>query len=237
MIRTLALTAAAFTLTACNADTIYQAQAPKRTISVTGEGSVSAAPDMAILNFSVRTRGDSASQAFTNASARMAGLVDALKGEGIEPRDLQTEQISVNPVYGQNDRGFRDQSRIVGYESYQSLTVRLRNIPAAGGVIDKAVSAGANELGSFSLGFSDPAALSDQIRVAAVKDAVRKADMMAKAAGAERLPVMTLSASGSAPRPMMMRAAAMEADFAAAPPVEAGEQQLRMTVSATFSLR
>lgn len=237
MIRTLALTATALTLTACNADTIYQAPAPKRTISVTGEGSVSAAPDMAILNFSVRTRGDTASDAFSNASRRMAGVVDALKAEGLEPRDLQTEQIRVNPVYGQNDRGYRDQSVIVGYESYQSLTVRLRAIEMAGGVIDKAVGAGANELGGFSLGFSDPSALSDQIRVAAVEDAVRKARMMAEAAGAELGPVINLSASGSSPRPVALRAAAMEADFAAAPPVEAGEQQLKMTVSATFSLR
>ncbi|GGY50494.1 SIMPL domain-containing protein [Parvularcula lutaonensis] len=240
MIRTLAAASAILATTAaCTDDTIIQPVRELRSISVTGEGSVSAVPDLAILSFSVSSRAATAGDAFAAASRQMNSVLSAIKEEGVEARDRQTGQVSLSPVYGRDpERGFQDRTRIVAYEATNSLTVRLRDIESAGEVIDAAVRAGANGLDSFRLGFDDPKALQDQARIAAVQDARRKASDMADAAGAALGEVLTISTTGGGYRPQapMMR---MQADMAmeqAAPVIEAGEQDMRVTVSATFRL-
>lgn len=239
MIRTLIAASALLVATAaCTDDTIIQPQKEFRSITVTGQGSVSAKPDLAVLSFSVRSRAATAGDAFAAASREMNEVLAAIEDQGVAARDRQTGQVSLSPVYGRDEqRGFQDRSRIVGYEAYNSLTVRLRDIESAGAVIDAAVRAGANGLDSFRLGFDDPKALQDEARIAAVENAMEKASAMAEAAGAKLGDVITLSTGGSTsgPQPMVR----MQADMAmaeAAPMIEAGEQDLQVTVSATFRL-
>ncbi|MEM6747996.1 MAG: SIMPL domain-containing protein [Pseudomonadota bacterium] len=238
MVRGLTAALAALALTACTFEESRAQDHQVRSITVQGEGVVTAAPDIAILRFSVRTRGESAGDAFSANSNQMRSVVDVLKDQGIEPRDLQTDQISLSPVYDQNSRGYQDRTRIVAYEAMNSLTVRLRDIETAGAAIDAAVRAGANELQSFRMGFDNPKAMQDEARVAAVKDAKAKAEAMAEAAGASLGDVLTINASSdSSPQPMMMRAMAMESDMASPAPIEAGEQQVQVRVTAVFELQ
>lgn len=230
------LAAPLFFAAACTNDTIVQQNVPARSISVTGEGAVSAVPDLAILTFSVVTRDKEAGAAFTAASERMNAVLAAIEEQGVEARDRQTGRIGLDPVYGQ-DGNYRDRSRIEAYEASNTLIVRLRNIELAGNVIDAAVRAGANGLDSFRLTFDDPAALEEEARIAAVRDAASKARAMADAAGARLGEVISLSVGGGSPRPqpVMMRSMAME--DAAVPTISAGEQDVRVTVSATFALK
>ncbi|MEO1043134.1 MAG: SIMPL domain-containing protein [Pseudomonadota bacterium] len=225
-------------LTACALEESRADDHQRRAITVQGEGIVTGTPDIAILRFSVRTPGEGAAEAFSANSNQMRSVVDVLKAQGIEPRDLQTDQISLSPVYDQNSRGYQDRRRIVAYEATNSLTVRLRDIEAAGAAIDTAVRAGANELQSFRMGFDDPKSMQDEARIAAVKNAKAKAEAMAEAAGARLGPVLTINASSSSsPQPVMMRAMAMEADMASPAPIEAGEQQVQVRVTAVFELQ
>lgn len=236
---TRALLAAAALLAAVPACAEDMDRRPVRMISVTGEGTVAAVPDIAVLRFSVETRADVAGAAFSESSRLMNAVLAALEAQGIEPRDRQTGQIRLNPIYARDrDNGYQDRSRIVAYEALTTLTVRLRNIEAAGSVIDAAVKAGANGLDSFSLAFDDPQALEAEARVAAVRDAVAKAEAMAEAAGARLGEVLTLSAGGGGgmPRPEPMMRSMVMAEAADVPVIEAGEERLRVTVSATFAL-
>jgi uncharacterized protein YggE len=210
-----------------------------RSISVAGQGRVTGTPDMAVLNFSVRNRGKTAGEAFSGSSERMNAVISAFKEAGIEPRDLQTAQVNLNPVYAQNERGYQDRARIVAYEAVQTLTVRLRDIETAGEMIDLGVGSGANELQSFTLTIDETEALEDEARVAAVRDARRKAEMMAEAAGASLGQVMTISAyqGGGRPVPMMASARMASADVAEEMSIEAGEQELTVNVQVTFALK
>ncbi|MEM1380782.1 MAG: SIMPL domain-containing protein [Pseudomonadota bacterium] len=230
--------AAALALSSCTQDTILQAKSEPRTITVVGEASVHAVPDIAVLNFSVRAQAVTSAEAFSNASATMNQVVTALKAMEVADRDLQTNRLALNPIYARDERGRYDRDEIVGYEAFQALTVRVRSIENAGAVIDAAVQAGANGLDGFSMAIDDPKALRDEARVAAVVDAKAKARAMAEAAGAELGEVMTLSVydDGGRPQPILARTAAVEADFAG-PSVQAGEQQVSLTVNATFRLK
>ena len=239
MTRILAATAAtAALLSACTQDTIIQGPSDIRSVTVTGEAEIAAAPDVALLDFSVTSRSANSGAAFTDASRKMNAVIEAVRGQGVEVRDLQTNQVSLSPVYGRDDAGRMDRSTIVAYEAFQSLTVRLRSIEKAGAVIDTAVGAGANGLNSFRMAIDDPKALRDAARVAAVKDAQAKAKAMAEAAGAELGEVMSLNSYDDVggPRPVMARAMSAEA-MDAAPNIQAGEQEVRVTVNATFRLK
>lgn len=238
-LRLFAASAAAIALlAACGQPTVLETSPEVRSISVTGEAEINAVPDVAILDFSVETRAVSSADAFSEASRAMNAVISTLKDRGIEARDLQTNQVSLSPVYSRDEDGRTDRTKIIAYRAYQSLTVRLRTIGEAGETIDAAVGAGANGLNSFRMAIDDPKALRDEARVAAVEDARAKAEAMAEAAGAKLGPVMTLSAhnNGMRPRPMAMRTMAME-DASSAPSIEAGEQSVSMTVSAVFAIQ
>ncbi|MEE4211726.1 MAG: SIMPL domain-containing protein [Parvularcula sp.] len=224
-------------LAACSTNG-FAAELTERTISVSGEGNAYGVPDMAVLNFSVRSRAETAGAAFKASSRDMNAVIAAFKKAGIEARDLQTADVNLNPVYAQNDRGFQDRARIVAFEGYQTLTVRLRDIETAGEMIDLGVSSGANELQSFALTIDDAQALEDEARVAAVKDARRKAELLAEAAGTKVGEVITINAQSSGYRQpivatgRMVMAEAVQDEMK----VEAGEQQVSVSVQITFAL-
>ncbi|MEM1409545.1 MAG: SIMPL domain-containing protein [Pseudomonadota bacterium] len=227
-------------MAACSEGLIIQpSDAPQkqRSISVRGEAVVTAVPDIAVLSFGVSVSQPTSTAAFEQASIKTNAVIAALKDAGIEDRDVQTEQVSLRPIYAENDRGRRDRNVIVAYEAYQGLVVRLRQIKSAGSVIDAAVRAGANGLNSFQMTIDDTAGLRDEARVVAVKNAVGKASRMAEAAGASLGPVLSLSANdNNRPRPMARGALMAMEEVDAAPSIEAGEQTIQVTVNATFSL-
>ena len=65
------------------------------TLSLTGEGTVRAKPDMATLQLGVVAEATTARDALSENTSRMAGIVAALRGDGIESRDLQTSDFSI----------------------------------------------------------------------------------------------------------------------------------------------
>ena len=68
-----------------------------RTISVTGTGTVEAAPDMATLMIGVTTQGVTAAEALAENSKATEAVIARLTGSGVEARDMQTSNLSINP--------------------------------------------------------------------------------------------------------------------------------------------
>ena len=116
------------------------ADKPIPRILVTGEGSVDLAPDMAVLTLTVTRQAETARAALDANSSAMRDVQTAMKTKGIEGRDLQTSGFSIQPSYfypPQEPSGKREPPKIVGYTVRNSLTVRVRDISAVGGVLDK----------------------------------------------------------------------------------------------------
>ena len=129
------------------------AEAPFRVVTVTGEGTVQASPDLATLSIGVTTQGDTAASALGSNSAALAKVMDRLRAAGIEDRDLQTSGLSLNPNWTSDESG---NSRISGYVASNQLTVRVRALPMLGAVLDAAVADGANTLNGLTFGLADP---------------------------------------------------------------------------------
>ena len=101
------------------------------TITVRGEGSVAAAPDMATVMLGVTTEAGTAAEALDRNSRAMAAVMEQLRQEGLEERDLQTETLSLSPRFA--DRPVEGgQPPVVAYVAENTLTVRLRELARLG---------------------------------------------------------------------------------------------------------
>jgi len=177
---------------------------PVPRILVSGQGSANVAPDMAVLSLTVTREADSAREALDASSATMHDVLEAMRAEGIEARDLQTSNFSIQPRYSQpavGRSGQREAPRIVGYTVRNSLTVRIRDISALGAILDRSVTLGVNEGGNIMFTNADPSAAIEQARIMAVQQAVAKAQTLATAAGVEAGRILEISEPSSNPRP------------------------------------
>lgn len=202
------------------------------TIRITGEGAVSAVPDIASVSVGVETTADEAAAALSENSEAMGRTIAALEASGIGARDRQTSGLSVQPVYTRPDRG--EARELSGYRVVNQLSVTVRDLDSLGGVLDALVSAGANRLGSIDFRIEEPAPLLDEARRAAVADARRAAEAYAGAAGVSLGPVLSISEGGGRPEPRP-HAGEVRA-LAAAVPVERGEETLRASVTIVWAL-
>jgi uncharacterized protein len=201
-------------------------------ISVSGEATVSVAPDLAQIEAGVTSDAKTAREASDANNAAMGKVLLALKGAGIEEKDFQTSRLSLQPQYAPNRTG---PSPVVGYRASNRVTVRLRDVSKVAGVIDTLVAAGANDIGGINFTVSNASKLLDDARAQAVADARRKAEIYAKAAGVTLGAPLRISEEG-APGPMTFRK--MAAPMAAsAAPIAQGEETLQVTISVSWAIK
>ncbi len=207
-----------------------------RWIEVAGEGAVNAAPDFARVTLGVTTAGKDAGEAIAANAKSANALVMLIKSEGVAPADIRTSGMSISPIFSQPSPGQAREAAITGYTVSNDVTVIVRDIPRLGALIDKAVAAGANAIYGIAYGENDPGALLDKARPLAVADARRKAEIYARAGGAQIGRLMELTEETGAQPPVGFAARAYAPGGAAATPIEAGEDKLRVIVTARFEL-
>ena len=212
------------------------------TISIEGRGEVQAAPDTAFITSGVTSQGENAKAALDANTAAMSELIATLKAAGIDAKDIQTSAFSVSPNYVYSDQrdanGFNIPPKINGYIVSNNVTVRVRDLPSLGGVLDKAVSVGANTINGVNFTVADPSKLYDEARKAAFADAKTKAGLYAVAADVTLDNIVSISESqgGVQPEAFMMKAMVPPAGAARDVPVEAGELTYAINVSVQWSL-
>jgi uncharacterized protein YggE len=206
--------------------------APPPMISVTGEASLSVAPDLAQIDAGVTSDAKTARDAATSNNASMGKLLLALKGAGLDEKDYQTSRLSLQSQYAPNQSG---PPVVTGYRASNRVTIRLRDVTKVAGVVDLLVGAGANEIGGINFMVSQASKLLDDAREQAMTDARRKAEIYAKAAGVTIGGPLSITEEGS-PAPVMFRAKAMGAPSAATP-IAQGEETLHVAVSVSWAIK
>lgn len=210
------------------------AQEAMRRMTLTGTGIVLVAPDMATINLGVSSFDEKASQAMQQNSSAMARIFKSLKEANIEPRDIQTSQLSLNPRW---EHRSNSQPRIIGYEALHTLMVRVRALPSVGSVLDVLTKLGANRINSISFGIQKPRPHQDDARRAAVRDARAKAELYAEAAGIELGQILSLSENGGVQRPQPMARMEMAMAASDAVPIAEGELGIRSNVTIVFEIK
>jgi uncharacterized protein YggE len=204
------------------------AAVPEKRITVTGEATMAAMPDEAMIRVGVMSQGKTAREATDSNAKAMTAVINAIKSAGVADNDIQTARLALQPQFEQGKNGG---NHLTGFRASNDVNVRLHEIEKLPGLLDQAVSAGANEISGIQFVVSDASKRLDETRAAAVADARRKADIFAKAAGLTVGRAISITEDGASPaHPVPMMRATV------ASPVAPGEQTLRAAVTVTYEL-
>lgn len=205
--------------------------APLNTVTAGGTGTVTSPPDVAEMYFGATFAAEDAKSALDQASKAADDITAAVKGAGVDAKDIQTANVSVYP----EQSGDGQSIQITGYRASIQVRVKLRDLEAVGSVISAASDAGANEIGgpTFTLSNDSPAR-NDAIELA-IDDARTRAEVMAKAAGKSLGEIISVSeASVSIPPVYYDMGAKASADSVA---IEPGQLDISSSVTVVFELK
>lgn len=204
------------------------------TISVNGSGLASAQPDVMDVQLGVETIDPDAGQAISQNTSKMNAVMSALKELGVADKDIQTANYSmwIEQIYDQNGQPTGEQR----YHVTNLVNVRLRDLTRAGELLQKATTAGANNIGGISFSVADPSALQREARDQAVADAKAKAEQLATALGVKVGRVRQISEYTSSvyPQPVARAADAMGGGGQVA--VAGGSYNVVIDVSVVFDI-
>lgn len=232
--------------------------APDATLlSVTAEGQSRRTPDLALFSAGVVTQGTNAAEALTANAARMDRVMAALKRAGIEPRDLQTSAVSLQPRYSDPERDAQlrarearqsyippaqpEMPRIIGYEARNTLSIRVRRLGQMGRIIDTLVDEGANQIDGPNFTVEEQREALDEARTEAITNARARAELYARAAGLRVSRILSISESGGFyPVNQIIvtgRAAGAPPPPPPPTPIAPGEVALGVSLSVQFELK
>lgn len=209
----------------------------KRTMNVSGQGTVKATPDIAYVSLGVVTEHTNAKTAQQDNAKAMDKIVTAIKAAGIAESDIKSVNYSIYPKYNYNQR--TGTSSIDGYTVNNSIQVTVRDIKKTGNIIDLASTNGANISSQISFGLSDYEKYYNEALKNAVEIAKKRASTMAGALGIKLdVPVSVSENGGYSPVYSYNSYGAYEAraamEDAATTPVSAGSMEIRASVNMTY---
>lgn len=216
------------------ADTVNPPHAATPSITVTGMGEVHNQPDMARVSIGVVTQESTAVEALDKNTEAVEKLMAALKAHKIADKDIQTSNFSISPQYDYDRSNQPQPPRLTGYRVMNQVRIAVRKIADLGAVLDKVVTAGANQINQVTFEIDEAESLRDTARQMAIRDARRKAALYAKEAQLRLGPVLTVvEAGGTVPVQPFGIAMAQEAR---AVPIAPGELTIRQEVRVTFAI-
>jgi len=191
-----------------------------------------------VVDFGVESQGPTAKAALDANTKNMSALMAMLKSSGIENKDIQTSNFTVQPRY--DDRPNVNPPKIVGYVVSNSVSAAVRRLDDLGGLLDKAVTAGSNQISNINFTVAAPQAAQDEARRAAVKDALRKANLLTDAAGVKLGALQSMNEAGGNFIAPMARKSRMQADapmLAQAVPVAEGQVSITAEVNMVWEMQ
>ena len=208
--------------------------------SVSGSGVVYAKADIANITIGFKTETKStAAEATKESSAKMNEIIKELKKLNVDEKDIKTTQYNLNPVYDWTDRTGR---KLKGYEVYQTVSVKIRDLDKIGEIIAKATAKGANQIGNVSFTIDDEYELKNQARELAINKAKEKAKKIAQQAGMKLGSVKSVYENQSyqprtytnAKMDMLGMGGGTEIE---APSIEAGQNEIRVEVTLVYEVK
>ena len=232
-------TAAGLSGSAFNRSLSLQAQAGvPEGIIVSGQSTVSLTPDTALLSVGVSVLADAAVQARDKAADSMKQLIDSIKGNGVDDKDIRTTQFSLNPEYDYSSSG---SPRLKGYRVTHMLSVKVKNLDNVAKVIDGAVEAAGNpvQVGGVAFTVENPVAVLSSARADAMAEAKAKAQELANLSGVTLgVPVsIAETSSGGQPSPLYYDAGAKGGVLAAATSIQPGQLDVTVNIQVTYAIQ
>jgi hypothetical protein len=213
-------------------------EAAMRTITVVGEGQVSAAPDTAQASIGVEVIDADVKQATSRAAETMENILATLKAQGIAETDIQTSYYN---VWVERPYAFQggEQADEILYHVNNNVMVTIRNLDKVTTILGAAIEAGANSINSVTFSIADPASLRSQAREKAVANALAEAQELAGFSGIEVGEVVSVSEviSGGAYYVSELKTAEQGGFGGGGGPIAPGDVDLSVQLQITYAIR
>ena len=225
--------------------------ATQNAISFTGHGEVKAVPDIANISFTIRKESKTVKDAQDQVKEVEKKAIDALKADKIADVDMKTVDASFNPKYEYRDSVevpcYSDsycppsgRNVIVGYEAYESLSIKVRNVDDTGKVMQDLGALGISELSGPNFAIEKEDSLKIEARKKAIDDAKAKAESLANDLGVKLGGIISFNEGENNPTPMYAKT--MMADSAIAPvaapaQLPKGEDTISSDVTITYEIK
>jgi len=225
------------------------------TISVNGDGEVFAVPNTADIMATIQETAKDVKTAQDNATKKSNDVIAYLKGAGVDEKDIQTTDYSVNPQYSYEQSSCPKpldggpviycppgRQSINGYQVSETLTVKVRDTSKAGDLLQGIGQRGISQVNgpNFTLDDADQKTYEAQARGKAIDDAHTKAEALAQQLGVHLVRVVGFSEGGGGPvyyAKAMSMDAGMAAPAPAAPEIAPGQNKITSNVSVTYEIQ
>jgi uncharacterized protein YggE len=200
-------------------------------VVTSGEGLVQAVPDRAWIILVAESRAGNPRDAQRRNADAMTPVISKLRAAGIPSEAIRTIGYDLQQEwdYVNNQRVSR------GYVARNTIDVRVDTIDRVGELLEMAVGSGATSVGGVRFDLKDRAKLEREALRLAVEDARARADAAAAGAGRSIDRVLRIDAhSGGGPPVPLPRVAMLREQAASdAPPIAAGQIEIRAQVTLT----
>jgi uncharacterized protein YggE len=204
-------------------------------VSVTGMGEIKVQPDEIVLNVGIDVRHKNLDEASQQSDVKVADLLKYLKKAGIDPKYIQTTNLSVYPnyvgEYGQTTPEF--------YMAQKSVSVIIKNVNRFDEILTGIYKTGANRVEGIEYRTSELQKYREQARKLAMQAAKQKATALTSELGAKvgRVYNINENTAEGYPRPVykaanrMMESAAADAG---GPTIAVGQILVSASVDVSF---
>ena len=219
---------AVLALTACGGN--GQPLADRDTVSVSGEGTIKARPDIFNLVAVARERGDDVSAMKDEVDRQVQAMLDLAEQLQIDDKHITASDIQIAPEWE-----YQPERKLIGHQVSREVSFRTSGVERYAELADGLAGLGLKEVRPGGTEISNANELANQALQKAVRAAREKAEILARAAGRELGEAMQINAQGyNVPGPMPMRAAMAKED--ASQSYRPGEQDVTASVQITFQL-
>jgi uncharacterized protein len=204
------------------------------TITVNGVGNVSMTPDTASVTLGVTVVDKRLKDAQAKANAQMQAVIDEIKADGVDEKDIQTSNFSVNVNQSYDNNG--NPGEVTGYTVNNQVNVTVRNLSKLGSLLDDVVQKGANSIWGINFYVNDQTDAAKQARTLAVQDATQHAKEIAEAAGGSLGKIISIDETSSPSPVNVAYDQVSQGAGKAAAPIQTGSAIVTATMTITFEL-
>jgi hypothetical protein len=207
-------------------------------IWVSGQGEVTAVPDIATLRLGIEAQEATVAEAQSKATEAMDNVMAALTANGIAENDIQTQYFSISKVTKWDVD--KEEEVVIGYRVTNTVTAKIRYIDEAGTIIGAVAEAGGDltRVDSISFSVDDPSEYYEVARQEAMADAKARAEQLAELAGVTLGKPTYISEGISypvSPREVVVMEEAMAAS--AETPISPGEMEISLTIQVVYAIK
>jgi len=206
------------------------------TFTVTGEGTISVKPDIAYVSVGIQKNSSTVKQVQTQVNEVTNKIIAGLKTLGIDSKNIQTENYSINPNYDWSS----STQKITGYTANSQLKIKITDLDKINDVIDSATTNGANQVNNITLDVEDRDTAEETARKDAVAQATKKAETAARIAGFKLGKIIGYYESSNESNMVRPIAYSLKgagvADQAISTNVQTGSEEVKITVNLSYQI-